>query len=208
MPLTESLPWSSSIIKGKGVFPYSYFDCEEKLDDKSLPSIDDFFDILTKSPLSEEDYNRAQEAWKVMGCLTFSDYMMNYLKMDVFQLADVFQAFRELALTQDGLDPVNFVSIPGLSWESAFKMTGVSVELLQESVMYDFFESGTRGGITFVNKHHLARNSPRMVMNMMHQNPELSCCILTRIIYMVMLFPCHYLSVILNGLSVLLSGSS
>jgi hypothetical protein len=75
--------------------------------------------------------------------------------MDVFQLADVFEAFRELALVQDGLDPVNFVSIPGLSWESAFKMTGTTVDLLQDSDMYEFFEAGIRGGMTFVNRHHL-----------------------------------------------------
>ena len=80
--------------------------------------------------------------------------------MDVHQLADVFEAFREMALVQDGLDPVNFVSIPGLSWESAFKMTGATVDLLQDSSMYEFFEAGIRGGMTFVNRHHLKRNSP------------------------------------------------
>jgi len=80
--------------------------------------------------------------------------------MDVHQLGDVFETFRQMALTQDGLDPVNFVSIPGLSWESAFKMTGASVDLLQDSVMYEFFEAGIRGGMTFVNRHHLSRNSP------------------------------------------------
>jgi hypothetical protein len=80
--------------------------------------------------------------------------------MDVFQLADVFETFRELALVQDGLDPVNFVSIPGLSWESAFKMTGATIDLLQDSDMYAFFEGGIRGGMTFVNSHHLRRNVP------------------------------------------------
>lgn len=80
--------------------------------------------------------------------------------MDVYQLADVFESFRELALVQDGLDPVNFVSIPGLSWESAFKMTGTTVDLLQDSSMYEYFEAGIRGGMTFVNRHHLKRNSP------------------------------------------------
>ena len=86
--------------------------------------------------------------------------MTDYLKMDVHQLADVFQTFRSMALEQDGLDPVNFVSIPGLSWESAFKMTGTTVDFLQDSVMYEFFEAGIRGGMTFINQHQLSRNSP------------------------------------------------
>jgi hypothetical protein len=65
-----------------------------------------------------------------------------------------------MALEQDGLDPVNFVSIPGLSWDSAFKMTGTSLDLLQDSVMYEFFEAGIRGGMTFVNTHHIRSNKP------------------------------------------------
>ena len=34
------------------------------------------------------------------------------------------------------------------------------MELLQDSTMYEFFESGVRGGMTFINRHHLKRNSP------------------------------------------------
>ncbi len=26
--------------------------------------------------------------------------------------------------------------------------------------MYEFFEAGVRGGMTFVNQHHMCRNSP------------------------------------------------
>ena len=80
--------------------------------------------------------------------------------MDVYQLSDIFEEFRVMALTQNGLDPVNYVSIPGLSWDSAFKMTGAKIQLLQDRCMYEFFEAGNRGGMTFVNTHHLRRNSP------------------------------------------------
>jgi len=34
----------------------------------------------------------------------------------------------------------------------------VKLELLQEEKMYEFFESGIRGGCSFVNKHHIKRN--------------------------------------------------
>ena len=91
-------------------------------------------------------------------CQSFGDYTSAYLRLDVYQLADVFEAFREMALSQDGLDPVNYVSLPGLSWDSAFKMTGTRVELLTDSTMYEFFESGIRGGMTFVNKHRIQRS--------------------------------------------------
>lgn len=54
-----------------------------------------------------------------------------YLKLDVYQLADVFESFRNIALEQDGLDPVNYYSVPGLTWDSAFKMTEAKIHLLQ-----------------------------------------------------------------------------
>ena len=39
-------------------------------------------------------------------------------------------------------------------------MTEANIELLQDSVMYEFFERGVRGGMTFTNRHYLQRNSP------------------------------------------------
>jgi len=76
------------------------------------------------------------------------------------QLADVFEHFRQLSLREDGLDPVHYLSTPSLSWDSAFKRCGEEIHLLQEEAMYTFFERGRRGGMTFVNKHYLHRNSP------------------------------------------------
>ena len=79
--------------------------------------------------------------------------MLAYLKLDVYLLADVFETFRKVTLEQDALDPVHFVSLPGLSYQSAFKMTKESIHLLQDAEMYTLFERGIRGGLTFVNKH-------------------------------------------------------
>ena len=56
---------------------------------------------------------------------------------------------------EDKLDPVHFVSLPAMSFKSAFKMTGEAIHLLQDPEMYNIFESGIRGGLTFVNKHRL-----------------------------------------------------
>ena len=69
-----------------------------------------------------------------------------YLRLDVYLLADIFETFRKMALDQDGLDPANYLGLPGLTWDSAFKLTGVKIDLLQDPDMYSFFESGIRGG--------------------------------------------------------------
>lgn len=160
LPLTDTLPFPPSITRSKGVFPYSFFDGKEKLDITALPSREDFYDTLNRCHVSEQDYQHALNSWSLMGSKNFGDYMLNYLQLDVYLLADVFEEFRRMSLEQDGLDPVNYVSLPGLSWDSAFKMTETEVHLLTEEDQYEFFERGIRGGCTFVNKHHLQRNSP------------------------------------------------
>ena len=158
---------NNEIIQRKGVFPYSYFNSLSKLQESCLPPRSDFKNDLSGEECSEEDYQFAQRSWQEFGCQTFEDYLMIYLKLDVLLLACIFEKFRQKALEQDGLDPVHFVSLPGLSFLSAFKMTGETIDLLTEIEMYTFFERGIRGGMTFVNKH-LVRNEI-----ITHQNAEL-----------------------------------
>lgn len=145
----------NSLITAKGIFPYSYFTSLEKMTEPCLPPRESFFNDLTREECTSEDYNRAQEAWREFKCRTFGDYMLTYLKRDVHQLADVFEAFRNLSIREDGLDPAYFVSAPGMCWQSAFKMTEARVELLKDVDKYTFIEEGIRGGMTFVNKHYV-----------------------------------------------------
>jgi len=77
-----------------------------------------------------------------------------YLKVDVYLLTDVFETFRKTAMQEDELDPANFFGIPGLSWCSALRSMNRELELLQDLSMYDYFEAGIRGGMTFVNRHY------------------------------------------------------
>ena len=157
-PLTESLRQEYSklnddLMKSKGVFPYSYFDSLSKLNETKLPPRSAFTNDLTGEECSEDDYAHAQKAWSLFECQTFGDYMTAYLKLDIVLLADVYEQFRKMSLSQDGLDPVHFVSLPGLSFMSAFKMTNEKIHLLQDPDLYSLFERGIRGGLTFVNKH-------------------------------------------------------
>ena len=81
-----------------------------------------------------------------------------YLQCDVLQLADMFENFHQICLTDDGLDPVNYFTFPQLTWDSAFKSTKCHVDLLTDVEMYQFFERHIHGGITFTNTNHVATN--------------------------------------------------
>ena len=167
LPVAEKLKHdiptlSTDVLRRKGVFPYSYFSSPQVLDETSLPPRDSFKNDLTEEECSEEDYAHAHRAWREFRCRTFRDYLMRYLELDVRILADVFEEFRRMSLLQDGLDPVHFVSLPGLSFMSAFKMTGETIHLLQDRYLYNLFERGIRGGLTFVNTHHAKEEEVRV----------------------------------------------
>ena len=151
------------VCNSKGIYPYSYAksfdDLEKSLN--TLPPIDDFYDVLSEQiNVSEEEHQTACRIWSDVGCKSLKDYMMTYLKLDVFLLADVFETFRFTVKSEDdGLDPLHFYSIPGLSWSSALKSMSQPLALLDDATMYQFFEAGIRGGMTFVNQHHVTATS-------------------------------------------------
>ena len=51
-------------------------------------------------------------------------------KVITLLLADVFEKFRNRCCNIYELDPVYFVSVPGLAWQAYLKKTGVNLELL------------------------------------------------------------------------------
>ena len=129
-------------------------DHEHKLNEFDLPAIGAFYDTLTDSmKVTEADYDRATRAWQQFGCVQFGDYLKRYLELDCCLLADVFENFRTTVLGNYGLDPANFVTLPQFTFAAAFMNT--QCDLLTDPVMYEFFEDGIRGGMSFVNTHYV-----------------------------------------------------
>ncbi|XP_036144452.1 uncharacterized protein LOC118646224 [Monomorium pharaonis] len=52
------------LLTRKGVFPYEYVDCVNKLQDTCLPPRESFFSSLTSDTVSECDYMHAENVWK------------------------------------------------------------------------------------------------------------------------------------------------
>jgi hypothetical protein len=133
-------------------------DSEDKLREFDLPGRGAFFDTLTDSlRITEAEYDRALRAFQQFRCLTFNDYLLRYLELDCSLLADVFENFRSTAITNTGLDPANFITLPQFTFSAAFRQT--QCDLLTETEMYEFFEDGIRGGMSFVNTHHVKADS-------------------------------------------------
>jgi hypothetical protein len=62
-------------------------------------------------------------------------------------------------MREDGLDPAHYFTLPGLTLDSALKMTKVKLDRLMEEEQYEFVEKGIRGGFTFINQHYLHVNA-------------------------------------------------
>ncbi|CAG9769728.1 unnamed protein product [Ceutorhynchus assimilis] len=136
------------MIRQKGVFPYSYVDSFSKLDDTKLLSIDGFYNDLRKEAINRKDYERAQKVWNLFKCKTLGQYSDIYLKSDVLILADVFENFRDVCLSTYGLDPCQYYTAPGLSFDAALKTTAIELELLTDIDMIHFLKRGIRGGVS------------------------------------------------------------
>ena len=67
-----------------------------------------------------------------------------------------------MCLDKYGLDPVYFVSAPGLAWQACLKKTRVKLELLTDYDMILMIENGIRGGICLATHMYAKANNKYM----------------------------------------------
>ena len=107
-------------------------DSWEKFDENTLSPKEAFYSNLNLEDISDEDYAHAQKVWDVFEINNLGEYHDLYVQSDTLLLADVYENFRNMCLDIYELDPVYFVSAPGLAWQACLKKTGVKLELLTD----------------------------------------------------------------------------
>ena len=142
------------LVKRKGVYPYEYFNSFEKFKETNLPDIDKLFSPLKDSDISEKEYQRASDVWKVFEIKNLGEYHDLCLKTDVLLLCDVFEKFINVCLKDYCLEPCHYFSSPGLSWDAMLKMTGIELQKIDNIDMHLFLEKGIRGGISYISKRY------------------------------------------------------
>ena len=127
---------------------------------KGLPPRINFYNKLKQELITEEEYKHALKVYDTLGCKSFKDYHLTYLKCDALLLADVFEKFRKTCMTYYGLDPSNYSTVPGLAWDAMLLNTKVKLELITDLEVLKMYESMKRGGLCFVGtQRHVKANN-------------------------------------------------
>ena len=132
------------LLLRKGVYPYEYMNSWEKINETTLPPKEAFYSNLKLEDITDKDYIHAQKVWDVFEIKNLDEYNDLYVQSDTLLLSDVFENFRNMCLKIYELDPVYFVSAPGLAWQTCLKKAIVKLELLTDYDMILMIEKDIR----------------------------------------------------------------
>ena len=152
------------LLLRKGIYPYEYMDSWEKFNKTSLPSKEDFYINLNMEDIDDIDCRHGNNVFKSFKLENLGDYHDLYVRSDTLLFADVSENFRDMCIKEYELDPVHFLSLPGLAWEACLKKTNIELELLTDYDMLLMVEEGIRGGICH-SIHRYAKANNKYMKN-------------------------------------------
>ena len=97
--------------------------------------------------ITDADYTHAKRVCKDSKIKYLGEYHDLYVQSNTLLLADVFNSFQNVCLEIYRLDPIPFLSAPGLALQAAVKKTKVKLNLLTDTDMLLIIEKGIRVGI-------------------------------------------------------------
>ena len=148
------------LLLRKGVYPYEDMDNRENFDETTIPPKEAFYSKLNLEGVSDADYAHAQKVLEVFGIKNRGEYHDLYMQSDTLLLADVFE---NMCLEIYELDPVYFLSTPGLAWQGCLKKAGVKLELLTDYHMLLWLKRGL--GVICQATHRYARANNKYMKN-------------------------------------------
>ena len=132
-------------LKRKDAYPYEWVDSYEIFKQPSLPEKKCFKSSLRDAKrdrsdghTSDEQEQHLQNVWDIFNFNSFEDFHDHYLRKDVLLLVDIFEKFISTNLKYYNLDPCHYFSAPALSWDAMLRMTGVTLEKINDPDKYMF----------------------------------------------------------------------
>ena len=148
-PIMKLEGMSDDLFKKKLAYPYEYFNLDN-FDEPLNLTKDDYWSTLTQSYPSDDDIKRTQELIDKNNIKNGREITMLYLKMDVLQLADVFENFVESSTREYKINLLYSYSLPGHTWKAGLKLTDIKLDFIKDKELLLLLENNIRGGISSV----------------------------------------------------------
>ena len=98
------------------LFFISYITSLEVLNETNLPPKESYYNFLTKTHISDADYEMAQNVYQTLGLPSLYHQASLYQRLDIYLLIDVLNEFRLLALTEFSIEPLLYYTLPSWSF--------------------------------------------------------------------------------------------
>ena len=150
--LRKHFPNHWMLLKNKLAYPYEDY---KTLEDYEKP-IDELLESGNKACFSktkikipdEEEIDRTNEIIRLFNIKNGRELTELYCKADVILLADIFEKFIKVSISEFGINPLYHISLPGTTWSNGLKYTKIELELIKNVDLFQMFESGIKGGIS------------------------------------------------------------
>ena len=148
-PIMKLEGMSDDLFKKKLSYPYEYLNLDNFQEPLNLTK-GDYWSTLTQSYPSDDDIKRTQELIDKNNIKNGQELTMLYLKMNVLQLADVFENFVESSTRECKINPLYSYSLPGYTWKAGLKLTDIKLDFIKDKNLLLLLENNIRGGISSV----------------------------------------------------------
>ena len=94
----------------KACFAYEWL-TKENIYDNELPPIDKFYSSLKLQNISQKEYDKTLEIYKILKCKYVKDYLEIYMKLDICLQADIFNTFRNTIWNKFEIDCSKYITL-------------------------------------------------------------------------------------------------
>ena len=152
--LKKHFPNHWMLLKNKLAYPYEFYetleDYEEPIEELINYGSGAYFSKTKNKIPDPEEIDRTNEIIKLFNIKNGRELTELYNKADVILLADLFEKFIEISISNFGINPLYHISLPGTTWSNGLRYTRVELELIKNVDLFQMFENGIRGGLSGV----------------------------------------------------------
>ena len=138
-PIIKLEGMSDDLFKKKLAYPYEYLNLDNFQEPINLTK-EEYWSTITQTYPSDDDIKRTQELIDKNKIKNGRELAMLYLKMDVLQLADVFENFVESSTREYIINTLYSYSLPGYTWKAGLKLTNIKLDFIKDKNYYYYLK--------------------------------------------------------------------